>query len=76
MPVTTPMLVGARVRLTDRNMLELVVPRTSAGRGISLAGWDQIGTLCQLGVYDTRLVARVGALQVISPGTCGRPACR
>ena len=66
MPLTTPMLSGARVRMTDRDGLELVVPKASGGRGNYVVPWRNIPDLCQPGVHDTRLVERVGTLRSVT----------
>jgi hypothetical protein len=63
------MLTGARVRLTDRDGLELVVPKALGGRGNYLAPWDNIADLCELGVHDIRLLDRVGRLRTVTPAT-------
>ena len=69
MPVTTPMLTGARARLTDRDGLELVVPKALGGRGNYLTPWDNVADLCELGVHDIRLLDRVGRLRMITPAS-------
>jgi hypothetical protein len=69
MPLTTPLLSGARVRLTDREGLELVVPKATGGRRNTLVAWDHIADLCALSVHDIRLLDRVGRLRIITPGT-------
>lgn len=67
--LTTPMLVSSRARVSERNGLELVVPKASGGRGHFVAPWRNIADLCQPGVHDTRLLERIGTLPVLSPAT-------
>ncbi len=69
LPLTTPMLIAARVRLLDRDGLELVVPKASGGRGNYVVPWRNVTDLCQPGVHDTRLLQRIGTLGVITPAT-------
>ncbi len=69
MPLTTPMLTGARARLTDLDGLELVVPKALGGRGNYLTPWDNIADLCELSVHDIRLLDQVGRLRTIIPAT-------
>ena len=86
-PLTTPPLNGARARMTQRDGLELVVPRAFAGRGAYVVRWRSIPDFCQPGVHDTRVLERIGRLDSLMPrgvwraawdtaaeGFAGRPA--
>ena len=85
-PFTTPQLAGTRVRWSPGSGLEGIVPSPS-GRGIYVLPWSQVGSLCRPTVYDLRLVARIAALESVTPvavrsaswavaaeGLAGRPA--
>jgi len=66
-PFTTPMLLGARARPSDRGGLELIVANPSGGRGIYILPWSGICRLCRPTVHDTRLYDRIGSSQAITP---------
>ncbi len=73
-PFTTPILVGSRVRPTERNGVELLVPNLSGGRGVYVLSWTNIHKLCAPTVHDRRLDQKVEALMSVTPGTIRQAA--
>ena len=66
-PFTTPMLAGARVRLSKRTGTELVVPNPSGSRGIYVVLWAGVRDLCNPTVHDRRLIEYISRLPQIDP---------
>jgi hypothetical protein len=69
LPLTTPQLLGARVRPAPRRGLELVVPHPAGGDGVYILPWSAIGDFCAPSLHDRILWDRVAALTLLSPGT-------
>lgn len=68
-PFTTPVLLGARLRLA-RPGLEILVPNPSGGRGLYLLPWADINALCRPTMHDTVLgqaLAQALATDAFSP---------
>ena len=68
-PFTTPMLLGARARPSDRGGIELIVANPSGGRGTYILPWVGICRLCHPTVHDTRLYQRIAGSQGVTPAS-------
>lgn len=68
LPVTTPMLVGVRMRQRAGKPAELILP-SLAGRGTYVLGWEACVSLAQPTVHDRRLWARLAGLPRLTPAT-------
>ena len=66
-PFTTPMLLGARARPSDRGGLELIVANPSGGRGTYILPWSGVSRLCRPTVHDIRLYGCIAERQAITP---------
>ena len=66
-PFTTPMLAGARVRASQRNGIELVMPNPSGSDGIYVLPWLGARALCRPTVHDTLLFRRLSHVPAINP---------
>lgn len=88
-PFTTPLLLGARLRPSNRKGLELVIANISGGRGYYIVSWSALAEFCAPSLHDERLFAvlasraalspediRLAARQVAQEGWGGRPAAR
>jgi hypothetical protein len=67
-PFTTPMLLGARARPSDRGGIELIVANPSGGRGTYILPWTGICRLCRPTVHDARLYQGIAERQGVTPG--------
>lgn len=74
LPFTTPMLVGARLRLGERNAMELVVKNPSGGAGFYVLPWAGLPDICSPTPHDRRLWELVSAEPMPSPASIGRAA--
>ena len=68
-PLTTPKLAGGRLRVSDRNERELVVPNPSGGRGLYVVALTKIRERYRPTVHDMLLLERVADLQTLDPST-------
>lgn len=68
-PFTTPLLLGARARPSDRGGIELIVPNPSGGRGVYIVPWSGLRQLCQPTVHDTKLYQAIAERHVITPAS-------
>lgn len=68
-PFTTPLLLGARVRLLRGCGIELLIPNPSGARGIYVLSWDQVGALCRPTVHDRRLNWHLQQVTAVAPPT-------
>lgn len=66
-PFTTPMLIGARARPTERNGMELILPNPSGGPGAYILPWNSLRDLCRPTLHDNQLCEQVAALPTITP---------
>ncbi|WP_158922642.1 hypothetical protein [Acidisphaera sp. S103] len=66
-PFTTPMLAGARVRASQRDGIELVLPNPSGSDGIYILHWPGVRALCRPTVHDTMLFRRLSRVPAINP---------
>ena len=66
-PVTTPALLGARMRPAQRTGTEFIIPNPSGGRGVYILDWGGVRQFCRPTVHDTLLHQRVGRLPMMTP---------
>ncbi len=66
LPTTSPMLAGARARLTERRC-DVVVPHPGGARGVYIFALGSLAEFCTPSLHDQRLVERVAALRPLSP---------
>ena len=66
-PVTTPALLGARMRPAQRTGTEFIIPNPSGGRGVYILDWGGVRQFCRPTVHDTMLHQRVGHLPMMTP---------
>jgi hypothetical protein len=67
-PFTTPMLLGARLRPSNRKGMELVIANISGGRGFYIVSWSALAEICAPSLHDERLFALLTARAALSPG--------
>jgi len=75
-PFTTPILVAARVRPSERGGPELIVPNPSGGRGVYIMAWSNVDQLCRPTVHDTRLYQAVSRQRAVTPASIRAAARR
>ena len=68
------MLVGARLRLGERNAMELVIRNPSGGTGSYILPWAALSDICTPTPHDRRLWDLVAAEPMLSPGAIRRAA--
>src|ERR1700679_4215228 len=68
-PFTTPMLLGARARPSDRGGIELIVPNPSGARGFYIVPWSGVCRLCRPTVHDPRLYQRIAEREGVTPSS-------
>jgi hypothetical protein len=73
-PFTTPMLLGARIRLTDRAGTEVVVANPSGGPGVYILPWGGVSQFCRPTVHDIRLYSTIATRASITPATIRQAA--
>ncbi len=87
MPFTTPLLAAARVRVSERNGIEMIAANPAGRKGVYILPWAGVRAFCNPTVHDTLLfqhltrltaldprVVREGALTVALEGHAGRDA--
>ncbi len=65
-PFTSPMLAGARARLTERRC-DLVVPQPGGMRGVRIFALGSLGEFCAATMHDLRLAERIAGIRPMSP---------
>jgi hypothetical protein len=68
-PVTTPQLMGTRVRESDRCGIEFIVPNASDAGSIYVVQAGGIRAICQPTVHDALLIHRLSRLDAVTPPT-------
>ncbi len=76
MPLTTPTLLGARIRPAERRGLELVLPNPAGAEGVYILPWSALHDFCAPSLHDRMLWDRVAGLPLLSPGTVREAARR
>ncbi len=69
LPFTTPLLGGARARLSRNKGLELIVRNPAGGRGVYVMPWTAVTSLCRPTLYDKVVSNRVAFLEAVTPAT-------
>ena len=76
LPLTTPNLLGARIRPAERRGLELVLPNPAGVEGVYILPWGALCDFCAPSLHDRVLWERVSALPLLSPGAVREVARR
>lgn len=76
LPLTTPTLLGARIRPAERRGLELVLPNPAGAEGVYVLPWSALHDFCAPSLHDRMLWDRVSALPLLSPGAVREAARR
>jgi hypothetical protein len=76
LPFTTPILIGARLRLAERAGMELVIANPGGGRGSYVMPWSALPEICVPTLHDRKLWALLATEPMVSPGTVRRAARR
>ena len=74
LPLTTPLLAGARARPSDSHRLELIILNPSGGRGVYILPWSAIGAFCRPTLHDAMFSQRIAALAHVTPAVIRRVA--
>ena len=74
LPFTTPMLVGARLRLGEREAMELVIKNPSGGTGFYVLPWAALPDMCSPTSHDCRLWDLIVTEPMLSPAAIRRAA--
>ncbi len=69
LPFTTPLISGAKVRLTKGGAVELLVPNPAGGRGFYVLDLRGTRDYCQLTVHDEMLLENLLSMDAITPAT-------
>ena len=67
LPLTTPLLAGARARPSETKRLELIILNPSGGRGVYILPWAGIAAFCHPTVHDQVFNQRIAALPHVTP---------
>ena len=67
LPFTTPLLMGARLRLVAGDALELVIANPGGGRGSYVMPWAAMPEICVPTLHDRRLWALLAVQPVVTP---------
>jgi hypothetical protein len=68
LPLTTPQLMGARIRPAQRKGLELVLPHPAGAEGVYILPWSALHDFCAPSLHDRALWDRVATLPLLTPG--------
>ncbi len=74
LPLTTPLLAGARARPSDSQRLELIILNPSGGRGVYILPWAGIASFCRPTMHDSLFNQRISALPHVTPAIIRRIA--
>jgi hypothetical protein len=69
LPFTTPLLGGARARLSRNRGIELIVRNPAGGRGVYVMPLTAVTALCRPTLYDKVVSNRVAFLETVTPAT-------
>lgn len=67
LPFTTPVLLGARIRPSDRQSAELILAHPAGGDGVYVLPWAALPDICAPTLHDRALWAKVGRLPMLTP---------
>jgi hypothetical protein len=68
-PFTTPILLGSRLRPTERKGLELIIPNPGGGQGVYILPWASMPDICSPTLHDRRLWSTLSEQSFVSPRT-------
>jgi hypothetical protein len=69
LPFTTPLLGGARARLSRNRGIELIVRNPAGGRGVYVMPLNAVTALCRPTLYDKVVGSRLAFLETVTPAT-------
>ncbi|MGA3004071.1 MAG: hypothetical protein ABSE20_20340 [Acetobacteraceae bacterium] len=69
LPFTTPLLGGARARLSRNRGIELIVRNPAGGRGVYVMPLNAVTSLCRPTLYDKVVSNRIAFLETVTPAT-------
>jgi hypothetical protein len=69
LPFTTPLLGGARARLSRNRGMELIVRNPAGGRGVYVMPLNAVTTLCRPTLHDKVISNRIAFLETVTPAT-------
>lgn len=67
LPLTTPQLLGARIRPAERKGLELILPNPAGTEGVYILPWSALHDFCAPSLHDRALWDRVSTLPLLTP---------
>jgi len=67
LPFTTPLLGGARARLSRNQGIEIIVRNPAGGRGVYVMPLNAVGALCRPTLYDKVVSNRMAFLDTVTP---------
>jgi len=69
LPFTTPLLGGARARLSHNRGVELIVRNPAGGRGVYVMPLAAVASLCRPTLFDKVVSNRLAFLDTVTPAT-------
>src|SRR5580692_647584 len=69
LPFTTPLLGGARARLSYNRGIEIIVRNPAGGRGVYVMPLNAVTALCRPTLYDKVVSNRIAFLETVTPAT-------
>jgi hypothetical protein len=69
LPFTTPLLGGARARLSRNRGVELIVRNPAGGRGVYVMPLSAVASLCRPTLFDKVVSNRLAFLETVTPAT-------
>jgi len=69
LPFTTPLLGGARARLSHNRGIEIIVRNPAGGRGVYVMPLNAVTALCRPTLYDKVVSNRIAFLETVTPAT-------
>ncbi len=73
-PFTTPALISARVRQSERKQIEYILANPGGGPGYYVMGWSAVEALCRVTMHDRLLSGVITALTALTPRAIRRSA--
>jgi len=74
-PFTTPQLAGARLRRTERGILELILPEVCGPGSVGILPWEQVSDVCVPTLFDRSVGARLGLASRLGPAELWQAIC-
>ena len=74
LPLTTPLLSGARARPGAEDQLELIILNPSGGRGVYILPWSSIGVFCHPTMHDCIFAEHIAGYSHVTPTIIRRVA--